>query len=107
MSKRRITIDVESALLAAVDDLARRSGRSRNLLLTECMEHWIQERERERVDRAFEEMGRDAGYGEELARIESEMGSSSAAAWRILDRAGAHAPESQKPDRRSARRAAR
>ena len=87
MSKRRITIDLEEALLKAADAAALERRTSRNQLISEAVERLLDEWERERIDAAFAEIAEDSGYQELLLQMELQWAPASDESWRLLNRA--------------------
>jgi len=85
MGRRRITLDLDEAVLAAVDGAAGRRGESRNRLITDAIERTLKEIERERVDAEFEHMAGDPEYLALLRRMEAESRPATDEIWRRLD----------------------
>ncbi len=85
MGKRRITLDIEERVLAAVDEAAGGRGDSRNRLITDAIEKMLKEMERRRIDAEFEQMGEDREYLDLLRRMESESRRPTDALWQRLE----------------------
>lgn len=85
--RRRITLDIEEELLHTLDELASRSGVSRNQCIVQSVEKFLRDMKRRLVDRAFLEMAEDPACQAEMARMEAEMAPLSDEAWLVMDRA--------------------
>lgn len=106
-NRKRITLDVDGRLLAAVDAAAAERQTSRSRFLTEAVREILRARERERVDAAFARMADDPAYRAELRRIEAGMARASDAAWRKLDGAEATTGRARRTRRGRSHHAAR
>ncbi len=100
--RRRITLDIDEELLHSVDELASKSGISRNQCILESVEQFVREIKRRLIDEAFLEMADDPAYQAEMARMEAEMAHLSDEAWLVMERAEQPygSPPPQRPRRR-------
>lgn len=85
MGKRRITLDVDEELLAAVDNAAGDRGESRNRLIVDAIERMVSEAERRRVDAEFERMADDPEYLALLRGMEAESRRATDEIWMRLE----------------------
>jgi hypothetical protein len=87
MPKKRITIDVEEELLSSLDASCAELKTSRNQLIVDSVQRRLRDIEHERVDAAFEKMGKDTAYQAELLQMETDMAATSDTTWKWLDAA--------------------
>lgn len=85
--KKRITVDLEAALLERIDEAAAEEGVSRNQCIVESLERHLRELARRRVDEAFLAMAEDPEYLAEMEALEAEMAHLSDEAWLVMERA--------------------
>jgi len=73
MPSKRITLDLDEPLLARLDQFAEEGSTSRNQLIVGAIQTQLKQLERERLDREFEEMGRDEAYQQLMLDIDREL----------------------------------
>jgi len=85
MGRRRITLDVDEDVLAAMDRAAGDRGESRNRLITTAIERVLKEIERRRIDAEFEQMADDPEYLGLLRRMEAESRPATDRIWQGIE----------------------
>lgn len=68
---RRITVDIDEDILRRVDLVAAEMGISRNRCIAKLVKMRLRTLEDERLDREFEEMGRDEERQREIRELEA------------------------------------
>jgi hypothetical protein len=105
--RNRISVDLETRLLAAVDRAAASLNESRNAFIVRSLKAQIRTIERARVDADFGAMADDPAYQQSLRALEVEMAPASDAAWRVAESVAAYGSEPSRPRRKGKRRGAR
>lgn len=95
--KKRITIDLDQALLTAVDATAGLVLESRSQFIVKAVEARVDRVDRERVDAEFASMADDPQYCSEMLAIDREFSAASDAAWSRIDAAENAAAPARRP----------